>query len=396
MALLSASSPVLDASRLHRASTTIGEEVAARHAAEVDADARFPSETLAALGEAGVLGALVPVRLGGSGLSLTTAGESLAELARHCSSSAMVLAMHHLQVMCLARHGTTTRFERFLSSVAADQLLVASATSERGIGGQLRTSSCAIEPDGNGFRLQKDATVISYGAESDAILVTARRTVDSAPGDQVLALCTPPSLTLERTSEWDSMGLRGTCSSGYLLSATISQDDILTDPFADIAAATMLPVSHVLWSYVWLGLATAAVDRARRYVQGEARKTPGTTPQGANRLAELVVAHLELKRLVGSTGLAVELELAEPGARGGIGTGMNAAIALNSLKISASRAVVDIVTDALRICGMAGYSERSPFSMGRLLRDAHGAALMVSNDRLLADNAQMLLVAKDH
>jgi hypothetical protein len=33
--------------------------------------------------------------------------------------------------------------------------------------------------------------------------------------------------------------------------------------------------------------------------------------------------------------------------------------------------------------------------MGRLLRDATGAALMVSNDRIIGNNAQMLLVSKD-
>jgi acyl-CoA dehydrogenase len=33
--------------------------------------------------------------------------------------------------------------------------------------------------------------------------------------------------------------------------------------------------------------------------------------------------------------------------------------------------------------------------MGRLLRDAHGAALMVNNDRIIGNNAQMLLVSKD-
>ena len=32
---------------------------------------------------------------------------------------------------------------------------------------------------------------------------------------------------------------------------------------------------------------------------------------------------------------------------------------------------------------------------GRLLRDAYGAALMVNNDRIIGNNAQLLLVSKD-
>ncbi len=37
----------------------------------------------------------------------------------------------------------------------------------------------------------------------------------------------------------------------------------------------MLPVSHILWSSVWLGLATSAANKARHYVRTEARKKPG-------------------------------------------------------------------------------------------------------------------------
>ena len=44
---------------------------------------------------------------------------------------------------------------------------------------------------------------------------------------------------------------------------------------------------------------------------------------------------------------------------------------------------------------MAGYREDSPYSLGRLLRDAQGAAVMVNNDRIVANNAQMLLVHKE-
>ena len=54
-----------------------------------------------------------------------------------------------------------------------------------------------------------------------------------------------------------------------------------------------------------------------------------------------------------------------------------------------------MIEDKPTVCGMAGYSQRSPFSLGRHLRDAHGAALMVNNDRIMAENAQMLLVYKE-
>ena len=74
---------------------------------------------------------------------------------------------------------------------------------------------------------------------------------------------------------------------------------------------------------------------------------------------------------------------------------MGYAIAMNSLKVAASRTVVDIVQRAMMICGMAGYAEPKLSNLGRLLRDAYGAQLMVNNDRIHANNSQMLRIHRD-
>lgn len=367
----------------------IGEEIAGPAADAVDREARFPAETIAALKAEGMLGALVPPEQGGRGASLSEAGDTVFAIGLHCASSAMILAMHHLQVACLARHGRNEVLREFLRELADRQLLVASATTEAGVGGKLRTSLCAVERQGDRISLAKQAPVISYGAHADAVLVTARRNPDSPPSDQVLVLCRPPGLTLEQMSEWDTLGFRGTCSPGFMLQAEEPADHLLSDSFGDIAAQTMLPVSHILWGHVWLGLAASALAKARSYVQGEARKQPGVSPPGALRLAEAMTQYQQLESLV--RGAAQRFDRRPPDEPAGMGD----AIALNSLKVGASTLLIDIVSRALAICGMAGYREGSPYSLGRHLRDAHGAALMVNNDRILGDNAQMLLVYKE-
>jgi acyl-CoA dehydrogenase len=68
---------------------------------------------------------------------------------------------------------------------------------------------------------------------------------------------------------------------------------------------------------------------------------------------------------------------------------------MNNLKVSCSQQVTQIVQHALLICGIMGYKNDSAFAVGRQLRDAHSAALMVGNDRIYATNASMLLVLKD-
>lgn len=54
-----------------------------------------------------------------------------------------------------------------------------------------------------------------------------------------------------------------------------------------------------------------------------------------------------------------------------------------------------IVLKALSICGILAYKNDSPYSMSRHLRDSLSAPLMVGNDRILATNANLLLVLKD-
>jgi len=368
----------------------IARDVAGPHADEVDRAARFPAETFEALKRVGVLGALVPAELGGAGATLGEAGAGVRLLARHCASSAMVLAMHHLQVACLVRHGRSQALRGLVADVAQRQLLVASATTEAGIGGRLRESSCAVHADDGRFTLEKQAPVISYGAHADAVLVTARRTPDSPPGDQVLVACTRPDVVLEQVGQWDTLGLRGTCSPGFVLRASGPVTLILDDPFADVAAETMLPYSHILWSHVWLGIADAAVSKAATFVRNKACREPGSVPPGARRLAELDVVFHQLDGLVYS---AVTRYDEHAGGRRAEGVGD--AVALNALKLGASRLVVEVVSGALAVCGMEGYREGTPFSLGRQLRDAHSAALMVSNDRILGDNAQLLLLSRD-
>lgn len=370
--------------------SAIAADVAAPAAESVDRESRFPSEAIGAMRDAGMLGALIPVADGGLGWSLEDVARSITELAKGCSSAAMVYAMHQIQVACLVRHGSNATLREFTRRVAAEGLLLASATTEVGIGGNVRNSSCAVETDGERFSLTKQAPVISYGQHADAILATARRTPNSPPNDQVLVLCRGENVTLEPKSGWDALGFRGTCSLGFVLSVTGDLEDVLPVPYGDISSQTMLPVSHILWSSLWFGIASAASDKARRFVQAAARKNPDVTPPNALRLAELTTVLQQFQDLV----IAARDRYTAIAEDQSQTTSIGFAINMNSLKVSASTLVVDVVQRALLICGMAGYANHSPFTLGRLLRDAYGAQLMVNNDRINANNAQLLLVSR--
>ncbi|MBY6709475.1 acyl-CoA/acyl-ACP dehydrogenase [Rhodococcus sp. BP-241] len=361
------------------------------HADAIDREARFPTESVDALRAGGLLSASIPSSLGGGGYTLSELAAVSRALGGECASTAMIFAMHHTQVMSLSRHGLTSDAIRsLLHRIVDEQLLVASATTEINIGGDVRTSGCAVEYDGDRYTLTKNAPVISYGEYSDVVLATARRSVDSAPSDQVLVACQRADLTLEKTGTWDTMGFRGTCSPGFMLHASGDAQWVLPDSYGDISARTMLPTAHVLWGGAWLGIADAAVRKARKSVQKAARKTPGVTPPAAARLAELLVVHQQLTDTVFRAGDTFDAIADDAEALGAIGF----ALQINNVKVTASNLLIDIVARALLICGIAGYREDSELRMSRHLRDSHGSAIMVSNERILGHNAQLSLVYK--
>jgi acyl-CoA dehydrogenase len=372
-------------------------ETAARHAADVDERARFPSEALAALRDAGALSAAVPRQFGGLGCGVRELANQCSALAHGCSSTAMILAMHHIQVACIARHGLDSPyFQSFLERIVREQLLIASVTSEAGTFGDTRSSVTAVERKGDGFELNKDATTVSYGQSADALLVTCRRAPDAPASDQVLVLVHKDEYQLERTSSWNTLGMRGTCSPGFMLRSRGSLAQIVPGTFADSSAQTMVPYSHILWAALWQGIASAAVARASAQVRGEARKNPGTVPPSANQLAK-VDAQLQSARHNWQA-VATEFDALDtnPDDMQSL-LGIAWALKLNNLKVGVSEAVVQIVHQALQITGILGYKNDSPVSVGRHYRDVLSAALMISNERIASKSASMLLVFKaDH
>jgi acyl-CoA dehydrogenase len=373
----------------------IAREVASRYADDVDTKARFPAETFAALKQARLLSAAVPKDLGGGGADMRELAEVCTVIAQGCAASGMVLAMHYIQIACLVRHGLPAPFfQDYLREVVERQLLIASITSEVGVWGDTRSSICAIEREGARFRLEKNATTVSYGAQADDLLVTSRRNADAPQSDQILVLIRKGDYELSQTTTWDTLGMRGTCSPGFKMSGGGAIEQVVPGSFADASAQTMVSFSHILWGAVWLGIASDAFARASAYVRAEARKKPGVVPQAAHRLAEVAVTLQAMRNNVAGEAAEFDAIMKRPDGMDELLT-IGWALRMNNIKVGASELAPSIVHDALQIVGISGYKNDGKYSVGRNYRDALSAALMISNDRIFAKTASMLLVFKD-
>jgi len=373
---------------------TIAKDVAAPNADDVDRTARFPAETVAALREVKALSAFVPEQLGGAEVSFEAVARACFTLGQSCGASGMVFAMHQIQVSTIARHlDDAPWFESYLRDLAIEQRLVASVTSEVGTGGDMGRSVAAVEPVGAGTgRFEKQAPTVSYGAYADDLLITLRRSPDAEPGDQVCVLTRKDQHTLEPTGSWDPLGMRGTCSPGYVVRAEIPLEQVLPTEFARVMNESMVPISHILWSHLWLGIASDAFERARAFVRAAAKRKPGEPLPAAIRLSELM-SELSLLRAEVSSGLR-EFVDASTGDRSRLSE-MATILRFNNLKIAASEQAPRVCQGALGVCGIVGFKNDTPFSVGRHLRDTMSACLMVANERIHQTNANLLLIAKE-
>lgn len=367
----------------------VGAEVAAKFADEVDRDARFPAEAVDAMRESGLLSAMVPASLGGEGASLGSIATATRALAVHCSATALVMAMHQIEIWYLNQFGDTEGLRGMLRSVVTDGWLIANANSEVGLGGEVGRSFCAVEQAGDGtFHLEKDVLAVSYGAYADALLLIARKGPDAAENEQVMVACRPGTYEMEQTSEWDTMGLRGTCSSSFRVVADETDDMIFPTPWLTIGSQCV-GATTILLNSVWLGIAEAAAARAHSYVRADARRKIGVMPSSAPLLTEVAVtlgqARSVMESAIRSYEAAVGTEAIE---------GASLLLAVRNLKLSETTLAIEIVSKASLICGLAGFKRDSPFSMDRNLRDVLGGPLMANNTRAAGDNAQLLLGMK--
>jgi acyl-CoA dehydrogenase len=363
---------------------------AAAEADDVDRTARFPQKAIEAARAQRLLGAQIPRSFGGDGASISDIADMCYALGRACSSTAMIFAMHQTKVACLVRHGAGSAYhEALMRRVASRQMLLASSTTEGQNGGNIRYSTAAVEHAGAEISLVRNATVISYGAQADGIITIARRDNDAAGSDQVLLAITKDDYTLERSVEWETLGMRGTCSAGFELKFHGSSEQIFPEGYDRIHAQTMTPVAHLCWSSAWAGMAAASVERAQAFIRKAARSMGGQMPPGA---AHFNAAKMTLAKLRAIITANLDTYAAHEHDERALSS-IDFQSSINLLKVEASELAVETVMSAMRACGLAGYRNDGDFSIGRLLRDVLSSPIMINNDRILSNIATTSLMS---
>ncbi|MCA6122079.1 acyl-CoA/acyl-ACP dehydrogenase [Bradyrhizobium sp. WSM 1704] len=148
---------------------------------KLDDQSAYPTEFVAALTEAGFLGALIPEEYGGSGLPLRAAAVILEEInANGCSASPAHAQMYIMGT--LLRHGNETQKRTYLPEIAAGRLrLQAFGVTEPNTGSDTTQLKTRAERQGDVYVVNGQKVWTSRALHSDLMLLLARTT----PLDQV-------------------------------------------------------------------------------------------------------------------------------------------------------------------------------------------------------------------
>jgi acyl-CoA dehydrogenase len=147
----------------------------------LDDSSGYPTEFVAALTEAGFLGALIPEEYGGSGLPLRAAAVILEEInANGCSASPAHAQMYIMGT--LLRHGSEDQKRKYLPEIASGRLrLQAFGVTEPNTGSDTTQLKTRAERHGDHYIINGQKVWTSRALHSDLMLLLARTT----PIDQV-------------------------------------------------------------------------------------------------------------------------------------------------------------------------------------------------------------------
>jgi alkylation response protein AidB-like acyl-CoA dehydrogenase len=359
----------------------------AARAGDHDLDGSFPAADFEELRSNGLLGLMVPTRLGGSGASFADYAEVAMTLGAGSGATALIFNMHASVTGALAL--TDDDMARALGVpetffAARDAMLrgaaggkhYAVAMSERGAGSRLSQTATTYEPVEGGWRICGTKTFCSGAGHADAYVVAARR------GDAISQFLVPagPGVTVIPT--WDSLGMRATVSHDLSLDVVVPADALLgqVEGMAVLLAQVMPQWLVASYAAVYVGVAQAALAAATDYVNGRGL---GRLPMVRARLGRADAGVAAAREVVRAMAQAVTAAPGEPATNRWVWRA----------KLVAGETAMDVAASLLEACGTAATRRGS--SLERLYRDARCGSLQPATSDVCADWLGYAVLGRD-
>jgi alkylation response protein AidB-like acyl-CoA dehydrogenase len=346
--------------------------VVAGEAAAVDRDGAFPGRSIAALAEAGLLGAASSTDVGGLGLGHRGAAKVVRRVARECGSTGMIACMH-FSGTALIEALAPVEVRR---DAASGRHLSTLAFSESGSRSHFWAPLGTASRTGNEILLNARKSWITSASHATAYLWSSRP-VESA-GLSTLWLVAADAEGLRVEGPFDGLGLRGNDSS------PVTAENVRVPPSAmltpdgggfDAMLGIALPMFQISSAAFSVGLMEAAVERtaahARRTRYEHLDSRLADLPTIRNYIARMKIQTDSTAALLEDTLAAVEAGRPE------------ATLRVLECKAAGGEASTQVLDLAMRVCGGAAF--RKEVGIERVFRDARASGVMGPTSDVLYD-----------
>jgi alkylation response protein AidB-like acyl-CoA dehydrogenase len=359
----------------------IANRVLAPSAGQNDKEGRFSTSAVERLGESGLLGLMLSVDVGGSGLGPGTFAAVAAALAEADASVAMVYLMHILGSVTIsaARPSAAQAVTPILREIGAGRHLSTLTFSESGSRSHFWAPVSRAHRNGNGVRISAMKSWVTSAGHAQSYVVSSLAPEGTGPTDSTLYVLPAETPGLSVVAPWDGLGLRANASAPIALeNCQIPSHFQLTDDGAGFQA--MLNVVLPLFS---LGTAAVALGLCRAAVAGTAAhlKSAKFEHLGQSLGESLPTLRAQLAAMqIDTDGLSARIDdliehLEKPRE--------TTMLRVLETKAAAGEIAISVTSAAMRVCGGAAFSKH--LSIERLFRDAHAGAVMAPTGDVLRE-----------
>lgn len=179
------------------------------HARQWDEEGKFPVETVAKLGELGILGAMVPEEYGGSGMDTIGYAIAVEEIGKGDGSLGLTVASHNS--LCTAHilaFGSEAIRRKYLPELASGRMLGAWALTEPGSGSDSLNMRTKAEWKGDRWVINGSKMFITQGSVGSVFVVLAVTSKEKGRDGVTAFLVEAGSKGLSVGKKLDKLGMR--------------------------------------------------------------------------------------------------------------------------------------------------------------------------------------------
>ena len=341
------------------------------HAPNVDAQARFPRETLDAMGP--LLGLISATDVGGMGFGPRAAVDVVRRLGAECASSAMVVCMHYSGTAVLESFG----LDRIREQIAAGQHITTLAFSEAGSRSHFWAPLSTATAQGDDIVLNAQKSWCTSANHADSYVWSSQPVAaEGAPSTLWFVPRTTSGLSSPRP--FTGLGLRGNDSTPITAQSVVIPGSYrLGEDGAGfgVMMQTVLPIFNILVAATSAGLMDAAIAGTVSHVSGTRHQHLDSALRDLPTIRNYV-ARMKCRADAASCLLDDTVAAMESGRE-------DTLLRVLQAKAVCAEAALEVTALAMRVCGGAAY--RSDVGVERTFRDAQAASVMAPTTDVLYD-----------